>query len=72
MYTENVVDFVLQKTRKLSSNARYVAHIASCLGTRFDLTTLATTAQLTPEEVESRLVECIDAGFITEFRYQKN
>ena len=60
------MEFVLLKIRKLSSNAREAAQIASCLGNRFDLETLAATAQTTTEEVVSRLVECIDAGFITE------
>jgi predicted ATPase len=68
MYTENVVDFVLLKIRKLSPSARELAQIASCLGNRFDLATLVTASQLTTEEVELRLVECIDAGFITEVR----
>ena len=66
MYTDNVVDFVLLKTRKLSPSAREVTQIASCLGNRFDLGTLSDIVQTTTEEVVLRLSECIDAGFITE------
>ena len=55
----------------LIPSSQEVAQIASCLGNRFDVATIATTAQITPEEVELRLVECIDAGFITEVRSER-
>lgn len=66
-YTDNIVDFVLMKIRKLNPAARELTQLASCLGNHFELSTLSTVAQLTLDEVESRLAHCVEAGFLTQY-----
>lgn len=67
MYTDNIVDFVLLKIRKLAPEVRSLSQLASCLGNRFDLSTLATVAQLPIDEVELRISHCVEAGFLTQY-----
>ena len=48
--TENVVDLMVRKTRKLSPETQSVLQIAACLGNQFKLKTLALVYEKVPQK----------------------
>lgn len=66
-YTENVVDFMVNKLRKLSPQVQHALQLAACLGNTFTVTMLSTVSQLSYEEVENCLVAVISNGLIFTF-----
>ena len=61
---EDVVDLLLEKVGKLPRPTRRVLQLAACIGTRFDLGTLATVAEQSVHEVVIALREAFEQGII--------
>lgn len=62
--TDNVVDLLTRKFRKLEPETRNVLHIASCIGFHFDIQTMSTIAQLAPDIVEAYLWQAVEEGLV--------
>jgi predicted ATPase len=62
--TENVVELMTHKIRRLAAPTQEVLTLAACVGNRFDLQTLATVSRGTPEGTRSLLQEAIDEGLL--------
>ena len=56
--TENVVDLMTRKIRRLSAETQQILPLAACIGNRFDLATVAT---ITDQSVESALMDLKEA-----------
>jgi predicted ATPase/signal transduction histidine kinase/tRNA A-37 threonylcarbamoyl transferase component Bud32 len=62
--TENVVDLMVNKTRKLSPATQTVLQIAACIGNQFKLKTLAMVYEKTPAETAKCLYEALQEEFV--------
>ncbi len=62
--TENVVDFLVSKLRKLDSELQRLLQLASCIGIEFDLKTLSMIAKKDISETAIYLWNAIQGGFI--------
>jgi predicted ATPase/serine phosphatase RsbU (regulator of sigma subunit) len=62
--TDNVVDLMLDKLRKLSKATQQALYLAACIGNRFDLTTLCKICQESPEKNCQDLLPAIQLGLI--------
>src|SRR6185312_13719501 len=65
--TDNVVELVLAKLKRFTSDSREVLWLAACIGHEFDRQTLATIAELPPERVSERLEEALREGLVLPF-----
>jgi len=63
-YTENVVDLVVSKLRKLSPGAQEALKLAACIGNRFELRSLAAISMDRAEEIRARLWEAMREGLV--------
>jgi len=62
--TDNVVDLMLNKLRKLPKAAQQILRLAACVGNRFDLNTLAVISQQSASEVFQNVIPILKEGFI--------
>jgi predicted ATPase/signal transduction histidine kinase len=62
--TDNVVEFMVERLRKLPNKTQNVLKLAACIGNRFDLETLAVVCEETPEEVATDLWRGLQEGFV--------
>jgi len=62
--TSNVVDLMTARIQKLSESAKRLLKLASCIGTRFDLDTLATINEKPPSETANEMNEALESGLI--------
>ena len=62
--TENVVELMVHKTRQLSEETQQSLQYASCIGTQFDLVTLANILAIDPASIAENLFPAIQAGLI--------
>ncbi|HJR59426.1 MAG TPA: sigma 54-interacting transcriptional regulator [Vicinamibacterales bacterium] len=62
--TDNVIDLMTGRIRRLSPGAQAVLTLAACIGNRFRWTTLLTVSPLTAEESAAGLAEALGAGLI--------
>lgn len=62
--TDNVVDLVTTQLDRLPVEARDAVQAASCVGSRFDLSTLSSATHLSPDELQRRLWPAVHAGLI--------
>ncbi len=62
--TGNIVNLMIQRMQKLPSETQKVLALASCVGNRFDLETLAIVAEQTPDQTAETLREAILRGYI--------
>jgi len=62
--TENVVDLMTSKIQRLAEPTRRVLRKAACVGSRFDLQTLAVVDESTPEAAARDLWEAVDQGLV--------
>lgn len=60
----NVVDFVVSKLKKLPRRAQEILRLASCIGSSFDLDTLAVIMQQTPYQLYMALSPAIQDNYI--------
>ena len=73
MATANVADLMVRKLEQLPSATRQLLMLASCIGARFDLVTLAVISNRTLKEVLTDLEPVITAGLVlpsdSDYRY---
>jgi predicted ATPase/class 3 adenylate cyclase/GAF domain-containing protein/tRNA A-37 threonylcarbamoyl transferase component Bud32 len=62
--TSNVVDLMVGKIQKLPIETQKILALASCIGSQFDLTTLATASEISPVKVSELLWPAVQAGLI--------
>jgi PAS domain S-box-containing protein len=62
--TDNVVELLLGKLKKLSEATQQLLQLAACIGAEFDLATLAIVRGRSPQAVFQDLVAAVQAGFI--------
>jgi predicted ATPase len=62
--TDNVVDLMLEKLRKLSKATQQALYLAACIGNSFDLTTLCKVCKSSAEKTFHNLLPAIQLGLI--------
>ena len=62
--TDNVVELMIHQIKKLSPSAMNVLKLSSCIGNDFDLQTLTTISEKTPQQLAPLLSEMLQAGLI--------
>ncbi|HET9726324.1 MAG TPA: AAA family ATPase, partial [Gemmatimonadales bacterium] len=62
--TDNVVDLMTARIRRLGEATRRVLRLAACIGNRFDLGTLAVVAETDPAAAERDLWPAVEQGLI--------
>jgi predicted ATPase len=62
--TDNVVDLMTRKIRRLSIHAQQALTLAACIGNQFEWDTFATVSRQSPEDGAHGLAEAVDAGLI--------
>ncbi|HEY9663241.1 MAG TPA: serine/threonine-protein kinase PknK, partial [Allocoleopsis sp.] len=62
--TDNVVELMIQKLQKLPESTQQVLQLAACVGNRFDLQTLATIDNRSPQETYQTLLAAVEAGLV--------
>ena len=63
-YTDNVVDLMREKLKKLSDRTLQAIQFSACIGSRFDLHTLAAISSLSEEETRESLGEALQEGVV--------
>jgi predicted ATPase/transcriptional regulator with GAF, ATPase, and Fis domain len=64
--TDNVVDLMTRKIRRLSTTGQHVLTMAACVGNQFDWSTFVTICRQSPEDAEAGLAEALQAGLLHE------
>lgn len=62
--TDDVVDFMVSRLRKLPEATQTVLKVAACIGNRFDLATLTGVCDRAQDEVASDLWQSLQNGFV--------
>ncbi len=62
--TDNVVELMIDKLKKLPQATQQVLRLAACVGADFDLNTLSIICEESPAEIFSHLVAAIQLGLI--------
>ena len=62
--TDNVVELLLRQLQKLPEATQQVLSIAACVGSEFDLETLAIVCEKSPKAIFQDLLAAIQAGLI--------
>ncbi|HIK12160.1 MAG TPA: AAA family ATPase [Oscillatoriaceae cyanobacterium M33_DOE_052] len=62
--TDNVVDLMVGKLKKLPSSTQQVLRLAACVGASFDLQTIAIVCEQEPEAIFPDLVTAIQSGLL--------
>lgn len=62
--TDNVVELMLHKLKKLPENTQQILRLAACIGAEFNLDTLAIVCEQSPKAVSLDLLAAIQAGLI--------
>jgi PAS domain S-box-containing protein len=62
--TDNVVELLLSKLRKLPEAAQQILRLAACIGAEFDLETLAIVSEQLPKEIFQNLLAAAQAELI--------
>ncbi|OCR00907.1 hypothetical protein BCD67_24420 [Oscillatoriales cyanobacterium USR001] len=62
--TDNVVELMIGKLRKLPSSTQSILQLAACIGANFDLHTLSIIGRKAPPEVFPDLVIAIESGLV--------
>ncbi len=62
--TQNVIDLMSHKIQRLSPQTQRVLTLAACVGSRFDLETLATVSEQSPEGAFAGLRQALDEGLV--------
>ncbi|WP_437775068.1 AAA family ATPase [Sorangium sp. So ce1097] len=63
-FSDNVVDLMTDKLKRISIAAQDALKLAACLGSSLDLDTLATVARRPPEELRDALAEAVQEGLL--------
>ncbi|MEH2172290.1 AAA family ATPase [Nostoc sp.] len=62
--TDNVVELMLHKLKKLPENTQQILRLAACIGAEFNLNTLAIVCEKSPKMVFQDLLPVVQGGFI--------
>ncbi|MBN3907930.1 MAG: AAA family ATPase [Nostoc sp. NMS1] len=62
--TDNVVELMLHKLKKLPDNTQQILRLAACIGAEFNLNTLAIVCEKSPKMVFQDLLPAVQGGFI--------
>lgn len=62
--TENVVDLIADRVQQLSATTQQVLQLAACLGSQFNLETLALISQQPVSVIEGALAEAVEAELL--------
>jgi len=62
--TDNVVDFMIGKLKKLPNEAQQILRLAACIGNRFDLETLSVIYEKSVMETFQDMMQVLTDGFI--------
>jgi len=62
--TDNVVELMLLKLKKLPEGTQQILRLAACVGAEFDLNTLAIVCEKSPKTVFQDLLPAVQGGFI--------
>ncbi|MBZ8180261.1 ATP-binding sensor histidine kinase [Oscillatoria salina] len=62
--TDNVVDLMISKMKKLPLSTQQVVRLAACIGAEFDLDTLAIICDKSASEISQALTVAVEAGLI--------
>ncbi|HAX86296.1 MAG TPA: hypothetical protein DCY91_08505, partial [Cyanobacteria bacterium UBA11370] len=62
--TDNVVELVIGKLKKLPESTQRVLRLAACVGASFDLNTLSIICEKSPEEISIDLTATVQSGLI--------
>lgn len=62
--TANVVDLLIKRLKRLSSEVQHVIRLAACIGNRFDIETLSMITEKTPAETFKGLLTASKEGMI--------
>ncbi|MGL4377758.1 MAG: AAA family ATPase [Microcoleaceae cyanobacterium] len=62
--TDNVVELMIGKLKKLPSTTQSILELAACIGANFDLPTLSIIGRKTPAEIFPDLVIAIESGLL--------
>ncbi|BCL38312.1 AAA family ATPase [Nostoc sp. MS1] len=62
--TDNVVELMLHKLKKLPEATQQILRLAACVGAEFDLNTLSIVCEQTPKAVFLNILIAIQGGFI--------
>jgi PAS domain S-box-containing protein len=62
--TDNVIDLMTRKIQRLSPGTQRVLMLASCIGSPFELHTLATVSQQSPDDAAADLADALDEGLV--------
>jgi PAS domain S-box-containing protein len=62
--TDNVVELLLRQLQKLSEATQKILSIAACVGSEFDLETLAIVLEKSPKAISQNLLAAIQAGLV--------
>jgi PAS domain S-box-containing protein len=62
--TDNVVELLLSKLKKLPEMTQQILQLAACIGSEFDLETLAIVCERSPQVVFQGLLAAVHAGLI--------
>jgi predicted ATPase/transcriptional regulator with GAF, ATPase, and Fis domain len=70
--TDNVIDLMTRKIRRLSPGSQGVLALAACVGNQFDWSTFLSVSRHSPEQAWTGLSECLDAGLIQQVGDRSN
>ena len=62
--TDNVVDLLMKELQRLPQSTQHLLNLASCIGNRFDIRTLATVSEKSVQQTEEELQQSIIGGLI--------
>jgi len=62
--TDNVIDLMTSKIRRLPARAQRTLTVAACIGNRFEWSTLLLVGRQAPDAIALGLSECVEAGLI--------
>ena len=62
--TDNVIDLMTGRIRRLSPEAQSMLTLAACIGSRFELSTFLTVSRLSAEAAADGFAESLEAGLI--------
>ncbi|GAA6620409.1 AAA family ATPase [Scytonema sp. NUACC26] len=62
--TDNVVDLMIGKVKKLPQSTQQIISLAACIGAEFDLNTLSIICEKSPEDLSFALIAALESGLI--------
>ncbi|MDJ1184889.1 AAA family ATPase [Roseofilum casamattae] len=62
--TDNVVELMVEKLRKLEGNTQNVLKFAACIGASFDLHTLSIVAEESEKQLFDELIAAVESGLV--------